>query len=197
MKTQPLAVLSKRHLDVATFAYKDTNRPMICHVLVRRTGSMVELLATDSYAAVIAGIPAIELPEFKPFLVPAETLLLAKKVVGKHEVFVGRRTKKADDTIELYADRVVIPERNITLNFKTDEDAAKYPDLNKLINDIDRKPADDITLNSQLLERATKFVGSDPEGSGSHACKIKINGKLAPVEITNGNSYALVMPLKG
>lgn len=196
MSNKPLAVLSKRDLDVATFASTDNSRPVICHVLVRRKGSNVQLIATDSYALVVADIPAIEYPDFDEFIVPADTLLWAKKVVGKHEIDFGRRTKKVDDKIELYADKLVVQSTGITLPIKTDSEASSYPKIDKLIKDIDRSQASDVTLNAKLLERATKFVGTDPAGSGSNACKIKINAQLAPVEITNGNSYALVMPLK-
>lgn len=197
MNKKPLAVLSKRDLDAATFASTDNSRPVICHVLVRRRGSNVQLIATDSYALVVADIPAIEYPEFDEFVVPADVMLLAKKVISKVEVDYGRRTKKVDDKVELYADRLVIQSSGVTLPIKTEQDATNYPKIDKLIKDIDRQKADDVTLNAKLLERATKYVGSDPAGSGSNACKIVINGKLAPVEITNGNTYALVMPLKG
>lgn len=196
MSKDPLAVLSKRDLDVATFAGNDSGRPMLTHVLARKKDGKVQLIATDSYAAVVTDISAIELPEFEQFLIPATALLMAKKVVGKHEVYTHRRTRKADDHVHLYADRIEIPEQNITIAIKTEDDASKYPDLDKLIKNIDRTNSADVTLNSKLLERATKFVGSDPAGSGSNACNIKINAKLAPVEITNGNTYALVMPLK-
>lgn len=197
MTKKPLAVLSRNDLDIALFASTDSARPMICHVLVRRKGSAVQLIATDSYIAAIRDVPAIESPDFKPLLIPAETLAMVKKVVGKHDEFFGKRSRKVNDKVHLYADRLEIPERNITVAIKTDEDATKYPDLDKLIKGIDRTKAADITLNAKLLERAINFAGSDKAGMGNNACKIVINDKYAPVEITNGMTYALVMPLKG
>ncbi len=196
MSNKPLAVLSKRDLDVATFASTDNARPVICHVLVRRKGSNVQMIATDSYALVVADIPAIEYPDFDEFIIPADIMLMAKKVISKVEVDSGRRTKKVDDKVELYKTHMIVQSTGIRIPIATPCEVDSYPKIDKLINDIDHSRADEVALNSKLLERATKFVGSDPAGSGSNACRIKINAKLAPVEITNGNSYALVMPLK-
>lgn len=202
--SEKLFTLSKRDLDVALFASTDETRPMICHVHVSKKDGNVVLKATDAYVAIVLNINAIDMPDFAPFIIPASTLKLAKKVMGQRTQTVrkiGFRVKqyRVVDVADVYTDRIEIPTLDMVLKYEPlgESDASKYPDIDKLIAGIDNKNANTtVKLNSKLLERVIKFVSSDPIGSGGHGCDVKINGKYDPVKITNGNSYGLVMPIK-
>lgn len=197
-----LFTLTKRDLDIALFASKDSSRPILCHVHVQRKDGSVRLMATDSYVAVIYNVAAIEMPDFESFLIPADTLLTVKKIMGQRTQTVkkiGFRFKqyKIVDVAVVYADRIEIPTLDAVLRFKPigESDVTKYLDIEKLLLDVRGQEVNQtIALNQAYLSKVSKFVSSDTACNGN--CTVTIGGKLQPVKITGGDTIGVVMPLK-
>lgn len=209
VKPEPIARLNKHDLDIAIFTSKDDARPILQHILVRKTkptekgqAGSVELVATDSYRAMLykaqLALGTVRSPQ-----PPAEVFKELRKLVGKRTVSETNKVRKLRgkgpytrrDDVELYPDRAEIPGLKIVMKFEQPE--APFPDLDKLIKDkIVRKDyAADLTLSGRYLSDIIKFVQADPM-NGYDGVTIRHNGKLEPFEVFRGNSYGILMPLK-
>lgn len=202
---KPITVLTKYDLKVFEFAGKDNSRPMLTHVLVRKSKNGVELVATDSYVAVVHGGLRLASDFTKPFLVPRDVLERLHKLAGRRRVLETNRTRRirgkssymVSDNVELYEKYATIPTLGVRIDFDAGEQKpSDYPKLDALIKDniVRDENIDAVALNTAYIVKASKFVSSHWLARGE--CKVRLNGELKPVEFYNDYTYAVVMPMK-
>jgi DNA polymerase-3 subunit beta len=181
-----ITTLKKEHLKIADFASKDDSRPILTTVLVRWNKGNVELVATDSYTLVKQVIAKGVTEEFEQFMVPAVVLQRADKLT-----FKGSRKKPALE-MELSQKRISIPEIGVDLFFTPME--GKYPDFDRLITDIPKSTDASIVLNPRLVMKVGNYIRQFESG---RSMTINVHAKLSPTEFICGDTYAVIMPLKG
>lgn len=200
-----IVTLTKHDLKVFEFAGTDDMRPMLSHILVRPTkDGGVELVATDSYAAVIHQVNGkVEGRTFEPFLIHAGIFKMLYKLCGTRTLPATRRPGRANlkarkiiDQPVLYPKHAEIDTLGIKVDYDTLEEVAKYPDIEKAIKNAGQgAQAYSVKLQRGLIEKATKFVGSHWLAHGS--VEIKVNGQYEPVIVRSDHTTAYVMPLRG
>jgi DNA polymerase III sliding clamp (beta) subunit (PCNA family) len=186
---KPILQISKYDLLAADFASRDDSRPILTTVLVRKKNGNIELVATDSYVAVIHQVKELNDAsiDFEQFLIPAATLRFAKKMIGT------KSNARQIHTVDIYTDHITLPTLGISIDYKAPD--GSYPDLDKLIASMDKRTDfKDCILNAAYIIKVAKAFNTDWVSNGT--LKIKVNAHLAPVEFSNDRTYALIMPLK-
>lgn len=184
---KPLVTLSKHDLQVHKFASTDDSRPLLTAVMLRKNDGNYELVATNSYIAIVHKLKEFEESEFKPILIPAATLKKAGTIMGRSAMIDG-----VLNVVEVYKDYIRLPALRMSIEFTAIE--GKYPDLDKLIREINHKEfAKPVVLNPEYVNTVMSFFQSQDYNV---SVEVSVNDKLAPVEFKTTQSYALVMPLK-
>lgn len=186
--------LSKHDLGVADFSSTEDSRPMLQNILVRiNAEKQIEMVTTDSYMLIKHKPRDFVGEPFDPFLIPASVLQQVNKLVWKATKY------NPAPIIQVHSNKIVlvgygaIP--SITLDFKPegDSEVAKYPDIDKLLNNIERNANRKVVLNAKYVVKVLKFLDRS-EYAGS--VEVTVNAALAPVEFQTKLTYAVVMPLK-
>lgn len=196
-------MITKEDLKIATIASKDSTRPVICAVQVKKTEGGLRLVATDGYRLTEKTIELhdtitstdgaeieLEAPDFEELLIPAKTLLDVAKLMKTH-------------------DRLAISSKEFTiLNLKTLERRTvglgqlidgNYPEYAALVPE---KKTNYITLNARYI--ADLMAVADADG-GAVQIQLAISEtgtieRLAPVRIDSENqghqTISVLMPLK-
>jgi len=197
-----LAILNKTELTLANFSGTDDSRPMLTNILVRKNGDDVEFVTTDSYIAVIYKSPLQNKIDFEPFLIPAKVFNMLYKLAGKHREPERNKVRRIRgiygstvlDLVEIHETYAMIPTLGITIAYDSVEEPAKYPDLDRLIRELNKEKETIVVLNHKYLATATKFVADTDNSAG--AIEIEFTGKLNPVFIRSKRATAIVMPLR-
>lgn len=194
LQEECLFEISKHDLGAAEFCSADDTRPMLQNVKVHiNAEKQIEMVATDSYMLVKHKPRDFIGEPFTPFLIPASVLQQVNKLVWKATKY------NPAPIIRVFRNKIVldgygaIP--SITVEFKPEGDCEvdKYPDVDKLLNNIERNANRTVSLNAKYVAKVLKFLDA-AEYAGS--IDVTVNAALAPVEFQTKLTYAVVMPLK-
>lgn len=198
-----IAELSKHDLGIVDFTSQDQTRPILTGIHVRRSGDKIEFQVTDGYIAVTHKVLAQTAVVFEPFIIQGDLFKQLKKLAGirkferpinPQKTWKGYEKVTILDLVELHHDRVEIPTMGLKINYLPID--GKFPDLDHLLREgIKPTGETEVLLRHPFISKMAKWIGSSGDSS-DRGVTLKVNGKMRPVEITKGDTYGVIMPLK-